>query len=262
MRQSRMFNLVTRTWNPVTGCVHFCIYCWARRLAITRLYKLFPEYYDPEFKPRLIEKKLRERFRPGELVFITDVGDLFCSEVPDEWILKVLEVARRNERTLFLLLTKNPGRFIQLLEKYGVEIYSRNMIPGVTVESDYDTYYIRMKVSRAEPPYSRLETFLNFIKKYSNEINGFIPKCWISIEPVIKFRSWKRLVRQILRFIPYVNKVIVYVGYDNYGLLKKHGIEEPTLEEVQELINYLKDSPRVEVHVKTLRRAWNEKLGR
>ncbi|MEM4531792.1 MAG: hypothetical protein QXY39_07990, partial [Thermofilaceae archaeon] len=34
---SRMFSVVSETWNPVTGCTHSCVYCWARALATTKL---------------------------------------------------------------------------------------------------------------------------------------------------------------------------------------------------------------------------------
>jgi len=33
-KRTRMFDLVTETWNPITGCNHECVYCWARRLAL------------------------------------------------------------------------------------------------------------------------------------------------------------------------------------------------------------------------------------
>jgi DNA repair photolyase len=32
LRMTRMFDFVTETWNPITGCSHECVYCWARRL--------------------------------------------------------------------------------------------------------------------------------------------------------------------------------------------------------------------------------------
>ncbi len=47
----KMFNIVSRTWNPVTGCLHFCRYCWARRLAETKLRN--KRRYADGFKPRI-----------------------------------------------------------------------------------------------------------------------------------------------------------------------------------------------------------------
>jgi len=68
-----MFSFVTRTWNPVVGCEHYCDYCWARKLAETKLKNT--ERYKAGFKPRLIEKELARRFKPGEFVFVCVAPD-------------------------------------------------------------------------------------------------------------------------------------------------------------------------------------------
>ncbi len=66
------------TWNPVTGCLHGCPYCYARRIA-----QRFHRSFAPEFHPdRLVEPlKLRKPSR----IFVDSMGDLFDPNVPDEW---------------------------------------------------------------------------------------------------------------------------------------------------------------------------------
>ena len=44
------------TWNPVTGCKHGCEYCYARKLAETRLAHI----YENGFEPTLWEDRLNQ----------------------------------------------------------------------------------------------------------------------------------------------------------------------------------------------------------
>ena len=162
---SRMFHLVTRTWNPITGCEHSCSYCWARRLAETKLRntKKYRDGFTPKFHPN----ELRKSFKPGGFVFVSDMGDMFGDWVPDEWVLKVLNVIRRYPRTDFLFLTKNPFRYVKLLERYG-NIFDDNMVFGTTVETLDDDLYNAYRVSRAYPPSLRLQWLGIFVKKYGD----------------------------------------------------------------------------------------------
>ena len=61
----KMFTIVSETWNPVTGRLHDCTYCWARHLALTKL-RHTPRYREG-FKPRLNQEELRKRFRGSGL---------------------------------------------------------------------------------------------------------------------------------------------------------------------------------------------------
>jgi protein gp37 len=103
-----MFDVITKTWNPVIGCLHNCTYCWARSLAETRLTQM--EKYKDGFKPNIAEYELRKKFRK-QYVFACDMGDLFGDWVPREWILKVIDAIKTNPSSYFLFLTKNPKRY-------------------------------------------------------------------------------------------------------------------------------------------------------
>jgi len=255
-----MFDKVTRTWNPciIYPCYFNCVYCWTRYFIEKKLLnspagKLYKQYYG---KPTLIEDRLRVRFKKGEIVFTQDVGDLFAPNVPDEYILKVLDVIRKNPQADFLLLTKNPSRVFDILCRYSpFDPFQENVIFGVTVETDNDELYKRFQISRAPPPGQRLCAFSGVL--WLADAHVARVRAWISIEPIIDFSNPRKFAEAIITSTDCVDEVIVYVGYDNYNVLRKYKIPEPPLHKTLELIDILKQHG-IEVRTKTLRKAWNE----
>lgn len=94
------------TWNPVTGCLHGCVYCYARKMA--------RRFYPPEvgFKPHLWRERLQEPelLKKPARIFTCSMADLCGEWVPEEWINAVLETVRNCPRHTFIFLTKNPKR--------------------------------------------------------------------------------------------------------------------------------------------------------
>ena len=228
----RMFSVVTRTWNPVTGCTHLCVYCWARRLAETRL-RRSPRYRDG-FVPRFNAEELRARFRPGELVFVSDMGDLFCDHVEDGWIRRVLRHMARFPETHCLLLTKNPERYFDFLDEM-----PPNAILGATIETNRDDMYRERRISGAPLPSFRYRAMSDLAW----------PKKFISIEPILDFD-----LEEFAGWIEEIGPFMVYVGYDNYG----NRLPEPPLPKTLKLIERLERT--VLVVRKALRPAWYETL--
>lgn len=226
---TRMFHKVTRTWNIITGCHHNCVYCWARRMA-KRLHKT--EKYREGFKPRFHPKELNVRFRAGEFVFVCDMGDMFGHWVPTPWIIKVLEVIKKNSQATFLLLTKNPARYLEFSPYLRT---LRNVIAGATIETDDDAIY--SNISNAPKPSTRIEAMklLDGVRKM------------VSVEPVLAFSN------KFADKIAEINPEFVYVGYDNYN----NKLPEPPLNRVKKLIEELRNRG-ITVYEKTLRKAWWE----
>jgi protein gp37 len=127
----RMFGRITATWNPITGCLHSCRYCWARRYA-ARLARFGIEPYASRgFKPSLVTERLKRPFRKGDLVFVSDMGDMWGEWTPPDWIRLVLEEVRSSPAA-FLFLSKNPRRYHEFAR--GLE----NAILAATIESNLD----------------------------------------------------------------------------------------------------------------------------
>ncbi len=208
-----MFDMINATWNPVVGCLHYCSYCWARRLAETKLKNV--ERYRDGFRPKLIEKELSRIFHK-KYVFAVDMGDLFGDWVPSEWILKVIEAIKNSPSSYFLFLTKNPKRYMEFLD-----LYPENVVLGATIETNRD-----YPVSKAPATVERY----SFMRKlpFKNRI--------ISIEPIMDFDP--EIFVQWLRDI---GPVLVHVGYDNYN----NNLHEPSLSKTYQLIDQLRAFTRV-----------------
>jgi len=221
VRGDRMFPFVEGTWNPVTGCLFLCEYCWARRMA---------RRFGMDFSPRLHPERLRRRFGPGTVVFVCDFGDLFGPWIPREWIEAVLSVVRGHPRTLFLLLTKNPGRYHEFAP------LPSNALAGATIETDLDDVGKRYS-PRAPPVSQRLEALARLDH----------PHKFVSIEPVLRFSDPERFAERIAG----IGVLAAAVGYDNHGLVAEE--DQPSEEQLRALIEAL-ERKGILVVPKTVRR--------
>ena len=160
------------TWNPVTGCLHGCEYCYARNIAhrfggFTELEysdldyeilcdgniseiekplkylndkgKIGKSAYPFFFKPTLYRYKLNEpqKWKKGRNIFVCSMADLFGSWVPDSWIEEVFAACEKAPYHNYLFLTKNYRRYGEF------EVPRKeNMWYGVSVtrESQMDSY--------------------------------------------------------------------------------------------------------------------------
>ena len=119
------------TWNPVTGCLHGCEYCYARKIAdrfggnftmsrcsehgFLELYAKADNPYPDKFSPTFHRYRLNQpqKWVKPQNIFVCSMADLFGEWVPDEWIHKVFDTCRNAPQHRYLFLTKNPGRYTQ-----------------------------------------------------------------------------------------------------------------------------------------------------
>lgn len=144
------------TWNPVTGCLHGCRYCYARGIAsrfgggigaapMLRNHvldkpmrscnedkaALYPYGFDPTLHRYRLDEYLNKK---GRNIFVCSMADLFGNWVPDSWIEEVFDACEAASQHNYLFLTKNPGRY----EQYDVSSGNGNMWYGVSITTTKD----------------------------------------------------------------------------------------------------------------------------
>ena len=142
------------TWNPITGCLHDCKYCYARKIANrfkgsshqNKIYaiqncelKLYPSTgygfyknhdivnpvkdskenivpYPFNFNPTFHHYRLNEPAKKTkeQNIFVCSMADLFGDWIPAEWIRLVWEACTKADWHNYLFLTKNPKRYREI----------------------------------------------------------------------------------------------------------------------------------------------------
>jgi protein gp37/ParB-like chromosome segregation protein Spo0J len=154
------------SWNPVTGCLHNCSYCYARDIA--------ERYYDWKFTPAFLPERLaapRNTAVPAEAktnigyrnVFVCSMADLFGKWVPREWIEAVLDVVAENQQWNFLFLTKFPLRLAEF-------DFPDNAWVGTSVDA-------QARVANAERAFENVRARVK----------------WLSCEPMLERLTFDRL---------------------------------------------------------------------
>ncbi len=123
-------------WNPVTGCSPVsdgCEHCYAMGIAL-KLQAMGVDKYRNGFKVAVHEDALRipAAWKKPRLVFVTSMGDLMHPDVPDEFIIRALDVMRNCDRHVFQLLTKRPERMAEFSGKIS---WPGNVWAGTTIEN-------------------------------------------------------------------------------------------------------------------------------
>jgi len=224
--KNQSFGEITQTWNPITGCLHNCVYCWARDYS-KRLASMDVEPYKThQFSPALAEWRLQPKFSKGKVIFVSDMGDMWGDWVPKEWIKKVLKVTSAKLSCKFLFLTKNPKRYLEFQERF-----TGNIMLGATIETNRD-----YKLSGAPRTKERYEAMKNL--KWRHKA--------IVIEPILDFDT------EFITWIKEISPELVYIGYDNYS----NKLPEPMQDKTEMLIKQLGKITDVRPH--GIRKAWYE----
>ena len=155
------------SWNPVTGCLHGCEYCYARKIAMRFGSKQQPiftdlpvldepvrctdtyEYmritgisagriqpYPFDFTPTFHRYRLNEpqKWKSSKNIFVCSMADLFGDWVPMDWKIETLLACRQAPQHRYLFLTKNPTGY----SLWPTEAHPLEELP---VECDVDDLY-------------------------------------------------------------------------------------------------------------------------
>ncbi len=156
------------TWNPVTGCLHGCEYCYARSIANRfgaywesmskkpvlnapargrRIGKdgkseIRTEPYPYGFEPTFHRYRLDEpkKWPKAKTIFVCSMADLFGDWVPDEWIKEVFKACQEVPQHTYLFLTKNPKRLCDMA-RAGKLPEDDNFWYGSTLDCKNAKYY-------------------------------------------------------------------------------------------------------------------------
>ena len=155
------------TWNPITGCLHGCEYCYAQKIAnrfkgngfidirkynavLTQSGEIielkepiqkknkkgkfvvdpYPFNFKPTFHKYLLDKP--QHWKKLRTIFVGSMADIFGDWVPEEWIEEVFAACEKAPQHRYLFLTKNPKRYTELANK-GKLPQRSNMWYGTTV---------------------------------------------------------------------------------------------------------------------------------
>ena len=194
------------TWNPVTGCLNECEYCYARKIAERFGLEYAPKLGDPgmegaakydteqegmdtmlelqrpyvdrdgrrksypmAFYPTFHRYKLNEPLKKKEskTIFVCSMADLFGDWVPDEWIKEIFEACEKAPQHRYIFLTKNPKRYVYLCEK--------GMLPRK------NDFWFGSTITQREEP-----AWIEGGSDYGIGNDCYCHKKFISIEPILK----------------------------------------------------------------------------
>lgn len=135
------------TWNPVTGCLNQCPYCYARQIAERFGLAFAPKLGDPgldgckydsragidtilslnapyriagqiqpypmAFMPTFHRYRLAEpvKIKKPQNIFVCSMADLFGDWVPLSWMCETFDACKAAPWHRYLFLTKNPHRY-------------------------------------------------------------------------------------------------------------------------------------------------------
>lgn len=207
------------TWNPVTGCLHGCEYCYAQRIAKRFGGNMMPFFverpilrepvrdgsgkimpYPFDFLPTFHRYKLDEpkRWTKPRTIFVCSMADMFGEWVPDEWIKQVFEACDAAPQHRYLFLTKNPSRYSNL-KAAGIIKPRHNWWFGSSTPDETFSYamgkntfvsvepILRPFAEMYEPP---LVDWIIIGAETGNRKNKVIPKKWWIDQYVGHCKAW------------------------------------------------------------------------
>ena len=200
--KGNMYKFVTHCSTHIEGrCAHDCKYCYVSGTAHAR-----PPKYDGLI--RLNEAEFNTQYGEGKTIFVEHCNDIFGPGVKDAWVRRIMAHCCTWPNNTYVFQSKNP-KFRRF----------RNFLPpqsllGVTIETNRDM----TGITKAPAPAERVMRM--------QAIAGMGHHAFVTIEPILRFD-----LDELVQMVKSIDPVFVNIGADS----KNHGLEEPTIEEVEVL---------------------------
>jgi len=164
-----MYDFITHTWNPIRGtCSHQCKYCYMHSI-----WDRFPEMRDLQF----VEKEMGTNLGVNKYIFIGSSTDIWCTNIPLEWIKRVFNHCMLWPENRYFVQTKNPARFVEFANSLDIGdryLFFEKFSFCVTIESNRENNYMGDTVSPQERAW--------IIKE-----NPFLHNQYVTVEPIMDF---------------------------------------------------------------------------
>lgn len=205
--KGNMYEWVTHVWNPIDGkCPHACPYCYVQDMA-----KRFPAVKQHYSGPLRLAKPF-PNLGEGKTIFVGHMTDLFCDDIPDAWILEVLQRCFEDTRNSYIFQTKNPERACEFQVNFPMSVRI-----GTTTETN------RTVPGNAPQVHQRLDA-MRLLRQRGETT-------FVTIEPVLDFDP-----HPFATILINANPCFVNIGADSHGT----GLAEPPEWKIEELITRLK----------------------
>ena len=197
------------SWNPVTGCLHGCEYCYARKIADrfgSKMMPIFTDYpvlnepvrasdtyeymrsagisagqtqpYPFDFTPTFHRYRLDEpkHWKKPRNIFVCSMADLMGDWVPQDWKQDVIKACEEAPQHRYLFLTKNP---------YGYMVWPTKDRPLEYKFMEQDNFWLGCSITGAED----LTRYDGHYGRYlyamcGNILPGRVHR-FVSIEPIL-----------------------------------------------------------------------------
>lgn len=179
------------SWNPVTGCLHGCEYCYARGISRRFGCKLPDKIednafavldepyvsrdgvtnpYPYEFLPTFHRYRLDipQTWKQPKNIFVCSMADLFGEWVEDDVIREVFDACRKAPWHRYLFLTKNPERYKRLAIKDELPLEDNFWFGSTTTRHNDGAFFTKSSGAKRCHTFVSIEPILERFGKPQN----------------------------------------------------------------------------------------------
>ena len=150
------------TWNPISGCIRGCKWCYAEKI-----YHRFGRSFDPKLHTERLEQPLK--IKKSSKIFTCSVADFYASWTKIGWRKRVYDIIDQCPQHVFQILTQDPQNINRKLN------IPSNVWTGTTVRTQKETSRIDLlRDAKSTIRFVSFEPFLGEIETDLTDIQWVI----------------------------------------------------------------------------------------